>query len=116
MTPIETGSDYFPEAWIEGSTVYCRLNADLNLDVVPWAKVVFNKLIADYKPQKLIIDLKDVGFIDSAGLATLVLARRLMGGSPIVLRDAAAPVKGLMAIAQLAQLFTFETSNDPTTA
>jgi anti-anti-sigma factor len=116
MKPIDTGSEYFPEAWQDGQTVYCRLAADLNLDAAPWAKVVFNKLIADYKPEKLIVDLRDVKFIDSAGLATLVLARRLMGGAPIVLRDAAAPVKGLMSIAQLAQLFTFENSNDTTTA
>ena len=111
MTPIDTGSELFPEAWHDGDTVYCRLADDLNVQTVPWAKAVFNKLLVDHRPTKLIVDLRDVGFVDSSGLAALVVARKgLPADGAIVLRDTAGPVRGLLKIAQLDQLFTFEES------
>ncbi len=106
MTLLETGSEFFPEAWKDGGTVYCRLSGDLTVQNVPWARVVFNKLIGDHKPDRLIVDLRDVSYIDSAGLASLVLARKLLGSdNALELRGLADPVRGLLRIAQLDQLF-----------
>lgn len=114
MTPIDTGSELIPEAHQDGEAVYCRLADDLTVKTAPWAKVVFGKLIKDYSPQNLVLDLKDVGFIDSAGLATLVLARKLMpGGGKITLQHMSDPVRGLIKIAHLDQLFAFDDAGSP---
>jgi len=108
MKPIDTGSEFVPEAWVDGTTVYCKLAGDLNVQTVAWARVVFARLIADYKPKKLVVDLEPVGFIDSAGLAALVLARKQLGDGVVTLANAAAPVCGLLKIAQLDKLFSFD--------
>jgi len=113
MTPIDTGSDYFPEAWHDGGQVYCRLAGDLNVETVPWAKVVLQKLITDYQPNALIVDLKDVSMIDSSGLATLVMGRKQMpAAGKIVLKNPSAPVRGLISIARLDKLFDFDDADN----
>lgn len=109
MKKLDTGCDHVPEAWLDGQTVCCRLAGDLNATVVPWAKIVFGRLIREHQPRELVIDLSAARHLDSAGLAVLVLARRsLPADGQVVLRGVSKPVTALLKIAHLDQLFSVE--------
>ncbi len=63
---------------------------------------------ADRKPQRLIVDLEQVGYMDSSGLATLVEAMRTSksSGAPLILSGMTQKVRAIFEIARLDQFFT----------
>ncbi len=62
----------------------------------------------DRSPGMLVVDLTDVGYMDSSGLATLVEAMRTAKstGAPLVLAGMHAKVRAIFEIARLDQFFT----------
>jgi anti-anti-sigma factor len=60
--------------------------------------------------QPLVIDLADVGFMDSEGLRALLVARQLGGGSPrsVVLRNPSERVLATLALAGLGDAFVLD--------
>lgn len=62
---------------------------------------------SDRKPERLVVDLSDVGYMDSSGLATLVEAMRTSKstGSPLILASMNQKVRAIFEIARLDQFF-----------
>lgn len=60
------------------------------------------------KPGRLIVDLSEVGYMDSSGLATLVEAMRTAKttGAPLILASMNKKVRAIFEIARLDQFFT----------
>lgn len=68
----------------------------------------------DRKPERLIVDLDQVGYMDSSGLATLVEAMRSSksSGTPLILASMSKKVRAIFEIARLDQFFTIVDSVD----
>ncbi len=64
--------------------------------------------IIDEGHDRLVVDCSGMTFIDSAGLAALVDARRRMGDGEIVLRAVRPASRRVFEITELASLFSFE--------
>lgn len=69
---------------------------------------------ADRRPDRLIVDLDQVGYMDSSGLATLVEAMRTSksSGAPLILASMNKKVRAIFEIARLDQFFTIVGSVD----
>ncbi|OGW75539.1 MAG: hypothetical protein A2Z72_00210 [Omnitrophica bacterium RBG_13_46_9] len=84
----------------------CYINGDIDINTAPQFKKVFDKLIHD-KRSKLILNFKDVAYVDSSGLATLVeilKGLRVYGGR-LKLSNLSTKVKNLFEITKLEKLF-----------
>src|SRR5215208_4628742 len=55
------------------------LKGEIDLHVSPTVTATLNDVI-DKKPDRLVVDLSDVGYIDSAGLAALIQAMQKVEG------------------------------------
>lgn len=65
--------------------------------------------VAAGNPQRLVIDLAGVGFLDSAGLQAFAqLRRELPEGCPIIVRSARPRLRQVFAITGLSAAFVFE--------
>lgn len=69
---------------------------------------------SDRGPERLIVDLEQVGYMDSSGLATLVEAMRTSksSGVPLILSGMTQKVRAIFEIARLDQFFTIVDSVD----
>jgi anti-sigma B factor antagonist len=83
-----------------------RMTGDIDINTSPEVKKSFDRVIAD-KKDKIIINLKDVSYVDSSGLATLVeiLKNLRTYGGKLKLTNLSAKVRGLFEITRLDKLF-----------
>lgn len=90
----------------QNDIVICRVNGDLDINSSPEIRKTFNELTANQE-KKIVINLKDVSYIDSSGLATLVeLLKRVKSyGANLKLSNLADKVKGLFEITKLEKIF-----------
>lgn len=84
----------------------CYLSGEMDINTSPEAKKVFDKIVGS-KKEKIILDFKDMGYVDSSGLATLVeILKGLRGyGGRLKLTNLSAKVKSLFEITKLDKLF-----------
>ncbi|NQT95608.1 MAG: STAS domain-containing protein [Candidatus Omnitrophica bacterium] len=82
------------------------VDGDIDINSSPDVRKTFEKPIGE-KTAKLVINLSNVSYIDSSGLATLVelLKRARSYGGKIRLSNLAAKVKSLFEITKLEKLF-----------
>lgn len=88
-----------------GIAVY-RMTGDIDINTSPDVKKSFDRAISA-KKNKVVINLKDVGYVDSSGLATLVeILKNLRSyGGKLKLTNLSGKVKGLFEITKLDKLF-----------
>ncbi|MBD3379871.1 MAG: anti-sigma factor antagonist [Candidatus Omnitrophica bacterium] len=86
-------------------TVY-NMSGDIDINTSPEVKKAFDGAMKD-KHEKVVINLKDVGYVDSSGLATLVeILKNLRAyGGKLKLSNLSDKVKGLFEITKLDKLF-----------
>ncbi len=86
--------------------VIWRINGDIDINSSPEIKKAFDELTKS-EEKKMVIDLKDVSYIDSSGLATLVevLKKTKSYGGGLKLSNLAEKVKGLFEITKLEKIF-----------
>ena len=86
--------------------VICQINGDVDINSSPDIRRAFDEL-AGLKQKKIIINLKEVSYIDSSGLATLVemLKKAKSYGGRLKLSNLADRVKGLFEITKLEKIF-----------
>ncbi|RKY42098.1 MAG: anti-sigma factor antagonist [Candidatus Makaraimicrobium thalassicum] len=86
--------------------VIFRVAGDIDLNTSPELKKFFDQVIKENK-KKILIDLKDVSYVDSSGLATLVeiLKNLRVYGGRLKLTSLSAKVRGLFEITRLDKLF-----------
>jgi len=96
----------------EDVSIY-SINGDIDINSSPHIRKAFDKPIND-KVKKIVINLTDVSYIDSSGLATLVemLKKTRCYGGKIRLTNLAAKVKSLFEITKLEKLFDIYDSEE----
>ncbi len=84
----------------------CRVSGDIDINSSPEVKKTFDQVVSQ-KKDKVVINLKDVSYIDSSGLATLVeILKNLRSyGGKLKLSNLSSKVKGLFEITKLDKLF-----------
>ena len=82
------------------------LEGEIDLHVSPTVTAALNDVI-DKKPERLVVDLSDVSYIDSAGLAALIQAMQKVEGygGEFVLAGLQETVRSIFEISRLDQVF-----------
>ena len=90
-----------------------KMTGDIDINTSPEVKKFFDKTVSE-KKDKVIINLKDVGYVDSSGLATLVeILKNLRAfGGKLKLTNLSSKVKGLFEITRLDKLFDISLEED----
>ena len=105
MTPIPSGSPIREVRWA-GRAAVVRVTGDIDLS----RSVDFQcrlLLLLDERPERIIVDLSDVPYMDSSGIASLVkvLSRARRSGAGLVLAGLSVRVKDLFQITRLDRVF-----------
>ena len=100
----------------DGISVF-RMNGDIDINTSPEVKRSFDDAIKQRK-EKVVINLKDVSYVDSSGLATLVeILKNLRAyGGKMKLTNLSSKVKGLFEITKLDKLFDIVGEEDEAVA
>ena len=91
----------------------CYISGDIDINTSPQIKKIFDKIISD-KKSKLVVNFKDVNYVDSSGLATLVeilKGLRTYGGK-LKLTNLSTKVMNLFEITKLEKLFEITQEED----
>jgi len=82
------------------------LKGEIDLHVSPTVTASLNEVI-DKKPDRLVVDLSDVSYIDSAGLAALIQAMQKVEGygGKFMLAGLQETVRSIFEISRLDQVF-----------
>jgi len=82
------------------------MSGEIDINTAPQVKKTFDRVIAN-KSEKVILNFKDVTYIDSSGLATLVeILKGLRSyGGKLKLSNLSTKVKNLFEITKLEKLF-----------
>ena len=90
---------------MEGVSVL-RIAGDIDVNTSPEVKKSFDNLVKE-KKEKIVINFKDVAYVDSSGLATLVeIFKNLRAyGGKLKLSNLTSKVLGLFEITKLNKLF-----------
>jgi anti-sigma B factor antagonist len=114
MTPVETGSTPVPgpfatERTSDGRGVSLALHGELDLGSAPELDRQLRE-IERTRPERLVIDLSGLRFMDSTGLASIVEAQRLAeaDGRALVLRRPTNQVQRLFELTGIVDRFTFD--------
>jgi anti-sigma B factor antagonist len=84
------------------------LAGELDCASAPALTAWFAEVLAK-RPQRLVLDLANVTFVDCAGLTPIARARRALGpGRPVILRSPVPQVRQLLKITRMDQLFVIE--------
>lgn len=84
----------------------CHVDGEININSSPDIKKAFDKLISKKTP-KIVINLSQVTYVDSSGLATLVEILKNMRayGGRLRLTNLSSKIKSLFEITKLEKLF-----------
>lgn len=93
----------------DGITI-TEVEGEINITTSPELKKSFESI----RTNKVVIDMKNVGYIDSSGLATLVelLKKLKQKGGNLSLSQVSEKVKSLFEITKLDRLFSIYPSNE----
>jgi anti-sigma B factor antagonist len=82
------------------------LKGEIDLHVSPTVTATLNEMI-DKKPEQLVVDLSEVSYIDSAGLAALIQAMQKVEsyGGKFMLSGLQETVRSIFEISRLDQVF-----------
>lgn len=107
MAPGQAPALTVSEHW-DNATATATVAGEIDISTVRILSEHLGRL-AGKNPQELIIDLAQVSFIDSSGLAGFVRIRgALPAPCPVIIRSAQRRVKLVFKITGLAPMFTFE--------
>ena len=107
MTELTTGTDLVPTARKDGDTVIAKLHGEIDLHNSTELRDAILTVLLPANPKKLVLDLGEVPYMDSSGLAVLVEALKRMQRHTgrVVLVNLQPRVRGLLEIARLNTLF-----------
>jgi anti-sigma B factor antagonist len=97
----------------KGSVVILEIQGEIDLYVSPQLRERFSKLAVE-KKSTIIVNLKNVTYIDSSGLATFIEAyqRLSMANERLILCHLSETVKGVFEIARLEDVLTIVGTED----
>jgi anti-sigma B factor antagonist len=88
---------------------YCLLEGEIDMNSSPILRKELDTLISQ-KVQELVISFKDVSYIDSSALATLIEAFQKMRryGGKLILTSLSKNVRSVFEVSRLDSIFTIE--------
>lgn len=91
----------------------CRMNGEIDINTAPQIKKVFDKILSE-KREKILINFKEVSYVDSSGLATLVemLKNIRSYGGKLKLSNLSSKIRGLFEITKLEKLFDISNNEE----
>jgi anti-sigma B factor antagonist len=107
MSELRTGSDLIPAARKEGDAVIVAIRGEIDLQNSPELRTELLDLLVKHAPQRLVLNLAQVPYMDSSAIAVLVelLQKARKTGGRIFLTNLQPRVKGLLEIARLGSIF-----------
>jgi anti-sigma B factor antagonist len=107
MSELRTGTDLIPAARKEGDAVIVSVRGEIDLQNSPELRTELLDLLAKHTPQRLVINLSQVPYMDSSAIAVLVelLQKARKTGGRVFLTNLQPRVKGLLEIARLGSIF-----------
>jgi anti-anti-sigma factor len=105
MSPERTNSPLQDVRW-DGKTCVAKVGGDVIIETAQALQDELLKLL-DRKPSRVVINLQNVGFMDSSGVASLVklLSRAKKAGVDLVLAGMQDRVAGIFEITRVNTLF-----------
>jgi anti-sigma B factor antagonist len=107
MSQLNTGSDLVPAARQQGETLVVELRGEIDLHNSPEVRTAALDLVVKANPKKLILNLSQVPYMDSSGIAVLVelLSRLRRAGGKVFLTNLQPRVQSILQIARLDTIF-----------
>jgi anti-sigma B factor antagonist len=107
MQEIKTGTDLVPSARLEGNAVIATVRGEIDLHNSPELRGALLDPLMRPKPAKLILNLGQVGYMDSSAIAVLVetLQKLKKHQGKLYLTNLQPRVRGLLEIARLDTIF-----------
>ncbi len=104
----ESSSDLITDVQSEGDHVTIALKGSIDPDRTPELRDELLKFVRENRPKKLIVNMAEVVYVGSAGLAVFVEAVKALkqqGEGNLYMTNLQPKVKGLLEIIHLDQLF-----------
>ena len=107
MSELRTGTDLIPAARKEGDAVIVSVRGEIDLQNSPELRTELLDLLVKHAPQRLVLNLSQVPYMDSSAIAVLVelLQKLRRSGGKVYLTSLQPRVKGLVEIARLGSIF-----------
>jgi anti-sigma B factor antagonist len=107
MTELRTSSELLPAARKEGDAVIVSVRGEIDLQNSPELRTELLDLLVKHVPQRLVVNLSQVPYMDSSAIAVLVelLQKVRKTGGKVYLTNLQPRVKGLLEIARLGTIF-----------
>jgi len=104
---LKTGSELIPDARVDGGTVIASIRGEIDLHNSPDLRTAMLDVLLASKPQKVVLNLEQVPYMDSSAIAVFVeaLQRLRKTGGKLCLTNLQPRVRGLLEIARLDSIF-----------
>src|SRR5919112_6542452 len=108
MADLRTASELIPAARQEGDAVVVAVRGEIDLQNSPELRTELLDLLTKHSPQRLVLNLAQVPYMDSSAIAVLVelLQKVRKTGGKVYLTSLQPRVKGLVEIARLGSIFS----------
>ncbi len=107
MGELKTGTELLAAARIENDALEATVVGEIDLHNSPDLRVGLLELLKDHPCKRLVLDIKQVPYMDSSAVAVLVelLQKMRKTGGKVVLVSPQPRVRGLLEIARLDTIF-----------
>jgi anti-sigma B factor antagonist len=112
MADLPTKNDLVPSVKMEDGCLIASVRGEIDLHSSPMLRDTLLGAMQTHQPKKIILNLAEVGYMDSSAVAVLVEALQKMRkiGGKICLTNLQPRVKGLLEIARLDSIFIIAAS------
>ena len=107
MAELKTTTDLVPVARTQGDAVVVSVRGEIDLQNSPELRTELLDLITKHSPNRVVLNLTQVPYMDSSAIAVLVelLQKLRKTGGKVYLTNLQPRVKGLLEIARLGSIF-----------
>ena len=107
MSELKTGSELTPVARKEGDALIVSVRGEIDLQNSPELRTELIDLLAKHSPNRVVLNLTQVPYMDSSAIAVLVelLQKVRKTEGKVYLTNLQPRVKGLLEIARLGSIF-----------
>ena len=114
MSNLRTGTDLIPAARKQGDAILASIRGEIDLHNSPDLRNALLDMMTREKPQRLVLNLSQVPYMDSSAIAVLVevLQKLRKNGGKICLTSLQPRVKSLLEIARLDSIFVLAKDDD----
>jgi anti-sigma B factor antagonist len=107
MSDLQSNSELVPSIRKEGDTIFAKVRGEIDLHNSPYLRSALLDALNKHQPNKIVLNLEQVPYMDSSAIAVLVEALQKLRktGGKMCLTNLQPRVKGLLEIARLDTIF-----------